>query len=104
MNATTLGLIAGALTSMATVPQVIKSYRSKHVRDISIWQPLLLVVGTGLWLLYGVMIGDLPLILANAFSIICNGTLVCMKFAFDGNDKRRTDAYIDGTIMSGEET
>ncbi len=103
MNATYLGLLAGALTSTATIPQVIKSYRTGHVRDISVWQPVLLDIGMGLWLTYGIMIGDMPLILANAFSIVCNSMLIYMKIVYVDNDKLQSDDYIDGKIIGGEE-
>ncbi len=82
MNATHLGLIAGALTSCAVVPQVLKAYRSRQVRDISIWQPSLLVLGMILWFAYGMMIRDLPLVAANVFSISCNLVLIAMKFLY----------------------
>ena len=84
MNAVQLGLLAGALTSCAVIPQVLKAYRSKQVRDLSIWQPVLLVLGMGLWLAYGIMIDDLPLIAANLFSIVCNVLLIVMKFLYRG--------------------
>lgn len=82
MNAMQLGLLAGALTSCAVIPQVLKAYRSRQVRDISVWQPVLLVLGMGLWLAYGIMIRDLPLIAANVFSIACNFLLIIMKFMY----------------------
>jgi MtN3 and saliva related transmembrane protein len=82
MNAMQLGLIAGALTSCAVLPQVLKTYRSRQARDISVWQPSLLVLGMVLWLVYGMMIRDLPLIVANLFSIACNCILIVMKFLY----------------------
>ena len=82
MIATQLGLVAGAVTSCAVIPQVVKAYRSKHVRDISIWQPVILVIGMGLWLLYGLLINDVPLIAANIFSIFCNTFLIAMKIIY----------------------
>lgn len=85
MNATQLGLLAGALTSCAVIPQVLKAYRSRQVRDLSIWQPVLLVLGMGLWLAYGILIRDLPLIAANVFSIACNVLLVGMKILYRDN-------------------
>lgn len=93
MNSTYLGFIAGALTSLAIVPQVIKTYRSKQARDISIWQPVLLNAGMFLWLLYGLQLGDLPLIAANTFSIACNSLLIAMKFRY-GDDKQSSHVYI----------
>ena len=79
MNSETIGLVAGALTSIAIVPQIVKAYLSKQVRDISIWQPVLLEAGMALWLYYGILIGDVPLIVANSFSMLCNGLLIVMK-------------------------
>jgi MtN3 and saliva related transmembrane protein len=87
MNPTHIGLIAGFFTSVAAVPQLVKSYRSRHVRDISIWQPVLLAAGLALWLVYGILLNDLPLIAANIFSLLCYAVLIVMKIAFRENDK-----------------
>ena len=87
MNPTHIGLIAGFLTSVAAVPQLVKSYRSRHVRDISIWQPVLLAAGLALWLVYGILLKDLPLIAANIFSLLCYVVLIVMKIVFRKNDK-----------------
>jgi len=103
LNPTYLGLAAGAVTSVAVIPQVVKSYRSRHVRDISIWQPVLLVLGTGLWLVYGLILGDIPLILANSFSIFCNSMLILMKIMFIDNDKQDSGDTIEEKVRTGEE-
>ncbi|HEY6873419.1 MAG TPA: SemiSWEET transporter [Geobacteraceae bacterium] len=87
MNITHLGLLAGTITTAAGVPQVVRAYRTKHTRDISIWQPVLLIVGMTLWLVYGVALGDKPLIVANAVSIFCYGALIVMKFRYREDDK-----------------
>ncbi|HKZ16827.1 MAG TPA: SemiSWEET transporter [Geobacteraceae bacterium] len=103
MNATYLGLLAGTLTSVATIPQVVMSYRTRHVRDISIWQPLLLAVGTALWLTYGIILGDVPLIVANAFSIVCNSMLICMKIVYGDDEKVHVSDYVEAKIVTREE-
>ncbi len=82
MIATQLGLVAGAVTSCAVIPQVMKAYRSRHVRDISVWQPVILVFGLCLWLAYGILIRDIPLIAANCFSLFCNAVLIAMKIIY----------------------
>lgn len=82
MNPTWVGLVAGLLTSIASLPQLIKTWRSRHVRDLSIWQPLLLSLGVGLWLVYGVLIRDMPLILANITPLVCNVLLTVMKIRY----------------------
>ncbi|HIJ80241.1 MAG TPA: SemiSWEET transporter [Desulfuromonadales bacterium] len=82
MTATTIGLVAGTLTSLAAIPQVVKTFRTRHARDISIWQPLLITVGVALWMFYGILIHDLPLIVANIIPLICNALLTGMKLRF----------------------
>lgn len=83
MKVTWLGLAAGFLTSIAVIPQVVRTFRIKHARDISIWQPLILIAGMSLWLLYGLLLGDTPLIAANSFSIACYCILLCLKIVYD---------------------
>ena len=80
-----IGLVAGALTSIAAIPQVVKTMRSRQAHDISIWQPLLLAVGVALWMIYGILIGDTPLILANIIPLICNAILTVLKIRYDRN-------------------
>ena len=82
MNSTTIGMIAGTLTSVAAVPQLIKTLRTRHARDISVWQPLLLSFGIALWLIYGIMIHDTPLILANIIPLACNVLLTFLKLLY----------------------
>lgn len=94
MNPTWVGLVAGLLTSIASLPQLIKTWRSRHVRDLSIWQPLLLSVGVALWLLYGILIRDIPLILANITPLICNLLLTAMKIRYRGNDIEASPSII----------
>ena len=83
MKSTWLGLAAGFLTSVAVIPQVVRTWRIKHARDISIWQPLILIAGMSLWFCYGLMLADLPLIVANSFSIACYLLLLAMKIVYD---------------------
>ncbi len=83
---TTIGLAAAFLTTVAAVPQVVRCWRTRHVRDISLWQPLLLVLGMLLWLWYGLLLGDLPLIIGNIVSLVLNLTLISLKFRFAAND------------------
>ncbi len=104
MTVTHLGLLAGAITSAAAIPQVVRSYRSKHVRDISIWQPVLLDVGMVLWLVYGVIIRDVPLMVANAFSLVCYTLLIVMKFAYREGDNGGLRDYLATKPDAKEET
>ena len=87
MDVTAIGLMAGALTSFAAVPQVFRTWRTRRARDLSIWQAIFLTVGMLLWLAYGILLRDIPLIVANLFSIICYLVLIAMKIIFDRADK-----------------
>ncbi len=91
MTPTTLGLIAGTLTSIASVPQLVKTLKTRHARDISIWQPVLLSIGVALWMVYGRLINDVPLMLANIVPLICNIMLTILKLRY------RNDTVVDGT-------
>ncbi len=93
MNITHVGLLAGAITTAAAIPQVVRTYLTKRARDISIWQPILLNVGMSLWLVYGMALRDIPLIVANAVSLVCYSALIVMKILYGANDKRSESDY-----------
>lgn len=75
----TLGLIAGAVTSMGFIPQLIRGYRTKELDDVSYFMPFILAVGMSLWFLYGFFVQEFPIIVANAFGIGCCVVLLVMK-------------------------
>jgi MtN3 and saliva related transmembrane protein len=70
MTATSLlGLLAATLTTLAFLPQVLKTWRSRSARDVSTGMFLLLSVGVALWVIYGLLIGSLPVVAANAATL-----------------------------------
>lgn len=77
-----LGLIAGLLTSLAFLPQVLHTWRTRSVEDLSVRTFTMFCVGVLLWLIYGFLIGDLPVILANAATLVMAGAILAMKVAF----------------------
>ena len=81
-SANTLGLIAGALTTVAFIPQVVKIWKSKHTLDISLGMFSILSVGVFLWLLYGIQLGVLPLILANGITLVLSLTILVFKLKY----------------------
>ena len=76
---TLLGFTAGAVTSVAFIPQLIRGYRTKKLHDISYGMPLVLISGMSLWFLYGVLRNDIAIIVANSFGVLCNILLLLMK-------------------------
>jgi MtN3 and saliva related transmembrane protein len=78
----TLGLLAGALTTAAFVPQVIKTWRTRSTHDISVWMFTLFNVGLLLWLVYGVRIGSWPIVVANTVTLGLALTILYFKIRF----------------------
>jgi MtN3 and saliva related transmembrane protein len=64
-----IGYVAALLTTLSSIPQSIRVYRLKESRDISLWTASVLSAGILLWFIHGIVIGDLPVILANGASL-----------------------------------
>ncbi|REC59152.1 hypothetical protein DRF65_27490 [Chryseobacterium pennae] len=78
MNENLLGIIAGVLTSISMIPQLIKVIREKNVEDISLLMLLVLISGLSLWVWYGFMKDELPIIVSNSFAVLVNiSLLIC---------------------------
>lgn len=82
MNEEILGIAAGVLTSVAMVPQVIKVIKSKNAEDLSWGMILVLITGLSLWVWYGIIKDEFPIIASNAFAVLVNITLLvcCIKY------------------------
>ena len=82
MDIEVLGLVAGGITSIAMIPQLIKVITEKNAEDISVAMLLVLITGLSLWVWYGILQNELPIILSNSFSVLVNITLLicCMMF------------------------
>lgn len=79
---TYLGLLAGALTTISLLPQVLKTWKTKSAGDISFWMFFILFVGIFCWLIYGIILNDLPLILANSISLTLNSIIIYFKLKY----------------------
>ena len=77
-----LGLMAGAVTSMGFIPQLIRGYRTKKLDDVSYFMPSILAVGMSLWFLYGFFVQKFPILVANAFGIGSCVVLLVMKKSY----------------------
>lgn len=77
-----IGLIAGTLTTLSLLPQVIKTYRIKETKDISTLMYVILMTGMLLWTTYGILIHSLPVILANSFSFILAAIILFFKIKY----------------------
>jgi len=84
---TYLGFLAGALTSMGYLPQIIKGLRTKKMHDVSLLMPAVLGVGMLLWLVYGIAREDIVIIIANMVGSTLTALLVAMKIRYDRTAK-----------------
>lgn len=77
-----LGLVAAVLTTIAFVPQVFKTWKSKSAGDLSLGMYLILTTGVILWLIYGILKEDIPIIAANVVTLSLALTLLYFKLFY----------------------
>ncbi len=77
-----LGLIAGAFTTIAFVPQVLRTYRTRSTKDISLGMFALFSTGVLLWLIYGINLHSWPVILANVATLVLSLVILYFKLRY----------------------
>ncbi len=77
-----IGSIAASLTTISFIPQVWKVWRTRHTHDISLGMYALFTCGVALWLVYGLMLGSWPIIIANSITLLLAGAVLIMKLRF----------------------
>ena len=77
-----VGYVAGILTTVAYLAQVVRTLKHRSTKDISLGMYLLLCSGIGLWLVYGILIHSWPVIIANAVTLALSGSVLLMKIRF----------------------
>lgn len=83
----TLGLIATCFTTSSFAPQVWRTWKTKDVSGISLPTYLILTFGLALWLVYGWLKGDLPLVVANSVMVVLTGAITAMKLIYSDKTK-----------------
>ncbi|MCY7378481.1 MAG: hypothetical protein LH467_03970 [Gemmatimonadaceae bacterium] len=78
----TLGYLAGVITVVAFLPQVMRAWRTRQTRDLSLTGIALLVGAGSLWILYGAMIGDWPIVATNCGMVALNVALAVAKVRY----------------------
>jgi MtN3 and saliva related transmembrane protein len=86
----TIGYIAAGLITICLIPQLLKIISTKNVEDISWLTYTLLLTAELLWLVYGIVLNDLRIIIANAVSATCSMTILILYVAY----KRRSSTQI----------
>jgi MtN3 and saliva related transmembrane protein len=80
---TLIGLMAATCTTIAFLPQVYKTWKARTAKDLSLGMFSIFAVGITLWFIYGVLINDLPVILANAVTLLLVCVLLYFKLTMD---------------------
>ena len=79
---TVLGFSAAFLTTLAFLPQVLKVFKTRHTKDLSLGMYVVLVAGILLWLTYGLLIHDLPIVLANSVTFVLASSILVLKLIY----------------------
>ncbi|MBD3426121.1 MAG: hypothetical protein GF409_02695 [Candidatus Omnitrophica bacterium] len=82
-----IGFAAGICTTLSFVPQVVKILRTKRARDISLYMYIILTLGIFLWLVYGILIGEFPIVLANGITLCFCLMVLVSKAVYSRGDK-----------------
>jgi MtN3 and saliva related transmembrane protein len=78
----TIGVAAALLTTLCWLPQTFKVIREKETRALSMSANVIFAMGIVLWLIYGIGIGDWPVIGANALSLVLVSVIIVMKLRY----------------------
>ena len=81
-----LGLIAGVFTAGSMLPQLFKIIKEKKADDLSLSMFGVLITGMCLWIYYGVLRKDLPIIITNSFSLLLNFTVIFFSIKYKQKD------------------
>ncbi|MEH2179346.1 SemiSWEET transporter [Nostoc sp.] len=79
---TILGLAAATITTISFLPQMFKTWRTKSAKDVSLVTLITFISGVFLWLIYGIYLQSLPIILANAITLIFNLIILWLKIKY----------------------
>ena len=84
MNTTEIiGIVAGTCTSISLLPQLIKTIKDKKAGEISWFMLVILLIGIGFWIWYGILKKDFPIIITNAISFALNGLIIFFNIHYN---------------------
>ncbi|TAE61523.1 MAG: hypothetical protein EAZ87_01610 [Nostocales cyanobacterium] len=79
---TIIGLAAATLTTVAFLPQMFQTWKTKSAKDVSYVMLITFISGLFLWLIYGIILGALPIILANSLTLFFNLIILWLKVKY----------------------
>jgi MtN3 and saliva related transmembrane protein len=81
-NIEIVGIAAGVCTSISLLPQLFKLLKNKKAEDLSLFYLVILFIGLILWIFYGILRQDVPLIATNAFSVTINAIVIFLGIKY----------------------
>ena len=82
MKSLIIGIAAGILCTISFIPQVVIIVRTKKTKDLSLMTFSILSLGVLLWLIYGILINDFPIIMTNGVILVLSVLIVVMKIKY----------------------
>ncbi|NTV46589.1 MAG: SemiSWEET transporter [Chlorobiales bacterium] len=79
---TYLGMVAAACTTFSFLPQALKTIKTRNTKDLSLGMYAVLTIGIFLWLVYGLIIWDIPVIAANTVTLFLTITILALKLRY----------------------
>ena len=76
---TIIGLLAAIGTTASFIPQVLQILKTHNTEGISLVMYIIFTIGILLWLIYGILLADIPIIIANAVTLFFSGTILFLK-------------------------
>jgi MtN3 and saliva related transmembrane protein len=82
-----IGICAGVLTAVSAIPQILKVIKDKKASAISPLMFWVLLAGNSLWCWYGILLNEWPIIITNAFSIVCDILMIILNYRYSRSSK-----------------
>lgn len=79
---TIIGISAGILTAISALPQIAKLLKDKKAQDVSPMMYFVLLAGNALWCYYGLLLEELPIVITNAFSVLCDLAMIILNYRY----------------------
>ena len=86
-----VGLAAGICTSISLLPQLVKLVKQKKAEDISIFYLIILFVGLALWMWYGFLRQDIPILVTNGVSLVINGVVIFLGIKYKRSNRQDSE-------------
>ena len=81
------GFLAALLTTIAFLPQLYKTWKTKSANDVSLIMLILFIIGLFFWIIYGLKINSIPILVANIVTFIFNLSILILKLAYSKNNE-----------------